>query len=111
MENEHHKLQISSALWQELIAVMAPQWRFIDEEGGLVLISPQGDRLHFFVRTILDEVEAKQKAFENACSAGDLKEMWRMAPKGPTYGQVVKPRTQAEQQRITDSVNKARGVQ
>ena len=111
MENEHHKLKLSLATYQELLAAMAPEWRFLDEDGGLVLISPQGDRLHFFVKTIVDELEAKQKAFDDAVSAGDLKEMERLAPKGPTYGQVVEPHTQAEQKRMIDAVNKARGVQ
>jgi hypothetical protein len=111
VENEHHKLKLSSATYQELLASMAPEWRFIDEDGGLVLISPQGDRLHFLVKTIVDELEARQKAFDDAVSAGDLKEMERLAPKGPTYSEVVKPRTQDEQKRMIDTVNKARGVQ
>lgn len=60
--------------------------------------------------TIIEQLEAKEKAFYDACDAGDVKEMERLAPKGPTYGQTVKPRTKAEEQRIINAVNKARGV-
>jgi hypothetical protein len=58
---------------------------------------------------ILSQLEAKQKAYEYACSAGDVKEMERLAPKGPTYGDVVRPHSPAEEQRRIDAVNKARG--
>ncbi len=57
---------------------------------------------------IVAQLEAKQKAYEDACSAGDLETMRRLAPKGPTYGQVVRPRTKAEEQCMIDLVNKAR---
>jgi hypothetical protein len=58
--------------------------------------------------TIVEKLEAKEKAFYDACEAVDVKEMERLAPKGPTYGQVVKPRTKAEEQRIIDAVNRVR---
>lgn len=102
----HYKAKLSASTYQELLSVLAPEWRFIDEDGGLVLISPNGSRLHFFV----DELEEKQKAYEDAVSRGDLEEMRLLAPKGPTYGEVVKPRSKEEEQRIIDAVNKARGV-
>jgi hypothetical protein len=58
--------------------------------------------------TIVDKLEAKEKAFYDACATGDLDQMNRLAPKGPTYGQVVKPRTKAEEQRIINAVNRVR---
>ena len=58
--------------------------------------------------TIVDKLEAKEKAFYDACATGDLDQMNRFALKGPTYGQVVKPRTKAEEQRIINAVNRVR---
>ena len=110
MDNEHRKLKLSSATYQELIGALAPEWRFLDEDGGLVLISPQGDRLHFFVKNIVDELEARQQAYSDAISRGDVKEMERLAPRGPTYGETVKPHSPEEGKRLIDAVNKARGV-
>lgn len=60
--------------------------------------------------TIIDTLEAKEKSYADAISRGDVEEMRRTAPKGPTYGDVVRPRTKAEEQRIINAVNKARGV-
>ena len=58
--------------------------------------------------SILEKIEAKEKAFYDACATGDLDQMNRFALKGPTYGQVVKPRTKAEEQRIINAVNRVR---
>jgi hypothetical protein len=60
--------------------------------------------------TIIDTLEDKAKSYADAISRGDVEEMRRTAPKGPTYGDVVRSRTKAEEQRIIDAVNKARGV-
>jgi hypothetical protein len=57
---------------------------------------------------IFEKLEAKAEAFYDACASGNLKDMERLAPKGPTYGQVVKPRTKVEEQRIINAVNRVR---
>ena len=110
METKHRKIKLSSSTYQELITALAPEWRFMDEEGGLVLISPQGNRLHFFVETIAEKLEARYKAYVDACESGDLEAMRKFAPRGKTYGEVVKPPSREELQRRIDAVNKARGV-
>ena len=60
---------------------------------------------------IVAVVEARKKAYEDAVDAGDVEAMKRFAPRGKTYGEVVKPRSKEETQRIIDAVNKSRGVQ
>lgn len=57
---------------------------------------------------ILEKVEAKFKAYNEAVDRGDAKEVMRLAPNGPTYEKVVKPRTRDEEQRMIDFVNKTR---
>ncbi len=59
---------------------------------------------------ILAQVEARQQAYSDAISRGDVKEMERLAPRGKTYGEVVKPHSPEEGKRLIDAVNKARGV-
>lgn len=58
--------------------------------------------------SIFEKIESKMKDFDNACAAGNLKEMERLAPKGPTYGKFVRPRTKAEEERIINAVNRVR---
>src|SRR5208283_5400173 len=97
---KHHKLKLSSGAFQELIAVMAPEWRLLDDDGGLVLISPTGDSLHFFVKTAVDKVEEKMKAMLDAIDRGDVDELARLnrGGTGRTYRDVVKPYSKEEQQ-------------
>ena len=59
---------------------------------------------------ILAQVEARQQAYSDAISRGDVKEMERLAPRGKTYGEVVKPHSPEEEKRLIDAANKARGV-
>ncbi len=58
--------------------------------------------------SVLEKVRAREKVYNNAVERGDIAEIERLAPKGPTYGQVVGPRTKAEEQCMIDLVNKAR---
>lgn len=59
---------------------------------------------------ILAQVEAREKSYSDAISRGDLKEMERLAPRGKTYGEIVKPHSPEEEKRRIDAVNKARGA-
>lgn len=58
--------------------------------------------------TIFEQVESKMNAYSEAVSGGDSDAMRRLAPEGPTYGDVVKEHRMEEVQRMIDAVNKAR---